>query len=352
MESGPESNAALPEESTIYIFKSMDRNAGYKKLKDHAAHLPNLAEIIKSGTTLWLLRESNTQVGMLTVDFIIWDKEKNNWRENSTRMALHPDKGWINASDVTAPLFQETMAAISKVNSETAAKHQDSLQSYLSTLSFNLLVENRMNPAKNEQATQPIYTSYVTIGEDHPANKKVLVSLTPATAQAITCELSGKVFKDPVVLKRDLILTIHKNPVKLTKGKSYEKAELQKLGVYPNNYYANFTLNKIINRLGCNSTALIENLSQDRLIDPVMLDTLKEPYILPSGRSISKDTVDGMIASGRSLRCPETQQPFTKEEAIPNINLDRFIQAWPACQEKLIESMNTDLVSNSKKPRL
>ncbi len=350
MEGGPESeNPATSDEPNIYIFKSMDRNVGYRHLKRMADELPNIAQIKETGQTLWLLRESNTQKGMLTVDFISWDNKTNDWRENSTRMALHPDKGWINANKSDDPSFKEAMESISAVNSETAEKHQGSLQTYLSTLPCKLTIEYRMNPAKQEQANQGIYTHYVIVDSDEPTHK-VSVPLTPSITQAITCELSGKVFKNPVVLIRDITIPGGGGRmIQLNQGKSYEKSELEQIGIYPNNYHTNFVLQKIINRLGCGDKGLMENLTNDRLIDPVMLEMLEDPYILPSGHSLSKITIDGMIASGRTLRCPQTQTPFTKEEVTFNINLDRFIKAWPDCQKQLVESMKTEQ-SAPKKP--
>jgi hypothetical protein len=338
MQRGPDGTPS--EASSIYVFKSMDRNVGYRHLKMLADDLPNIAQIKETGQALWLLRESNTQKGMLTVDYIFWDNKINNWYENSTRMALHPIKGWVNASNVDDPSFKEAMATISEVNSETAEKHQGSLETYLSTLPYTLTITNRMNPTKQEQANQGIYTGYVTVGDDKPTHK-VSVPLIPATTQAITCELSGKVFKNPVVLTKNITIPGQGGiSIQLNKGKSYEKAELEKIGVDSAYYFVNFVLQKIINRLGCGDNALMNNLSHAWLIDPVMLETLEDPYILPSGHSLSKETINGMIASGRTLRCPQTQAPFTKD-LVPNINLDRFIKAWPTCQEQLIESINT-----------
>ncbi|MGE3318283.1 MAG: U-box domain-containing protein [Candidatus Berkiella sp.] len=339
---------AAEEQSDIYIFAAMDANSGYALLMNKAKDLPNIAQIKASGQPLWLLRESNTQVGMLTVDFITWNEEKNNWIPQSTRMALHPQKGWINASDPKNPDFIEAKQSMTQVNAETADKHQQSLQAYLDAFpNARFSLENRMNPLKSQQAQAPIYTTYIT--DQQPANQKALVPLTPGVAQAITCELSGKVFKDPVVLNRDITLPgVSGRQLKL--GRSYEKSELEKLGINSSNFYANFTLKKIVNRLGCNDAGLMENLSNDRLVDPVMLDTMSNPQILPSSHSLSKETIDGMIASGRTLRCPETQQPFTQQNVVPNVNLDRFIKAWPECQRLLVETLRTP--NANLKPKL
>ena len=338
MKSGLEENADNAPD--IYIFKAMDRNVGYRLLKTKAEGMLNIAQIKQNEEIIWLLRESNTQKGMLTVDYISWDNIKQIWKENSTRMALHPNKGWIPTSDTNSPDFIEAMKSINKVDSDTAGEHQATLQAYLSKLPYALNVQNRMNPTKQEQAKQGIYTSYIVVGADRPSNK-VSVPLTPPITQAISCELSGKVFKDPVVLIRDITIPGGGGrPIQLNKGKSYERSELEKIGIDPANYYTNFVLSKIINRLGCGDKGLIENLSDDRMVDPVMLETLADPYILPSSHSLSKQIIDGMIASGRSLRCPQTQQPFTQQTAIANVNLDRFIKAWPTCQALLIESLD------------
>lgn len=348
----------------LYIFAAMDRNVGYAKLKDMANDLPHIAQVKETGQSLWLLRESNTQRGMLTVDIIRWDTNNNRWRENSTRMALHIDNGWIDASDTKLPEVKEAMKSMHQVNARSAGQHQDSLMKYLGDLpTFKLLVENRLNPSKSQQAKSSIYSQYTStanIGRsaENENSKKTATSvlLTPDIIQAISCEISGKVLQKPMVLKADMA---RPNPnghtMHLNRGKSYELAELQRLGISANFYCPNFVLAKIISRLGCNNIGLIENLESDRLIDPVMLEILDDPYILPSGHSLSKTTIDGMIASNRSLKCPQTQQPFTKENIVSNINLARFIRAWPESKALLIKSISTEPVtntSNTSKPKL
>ncbi len=134
--------------------------------------------------------------------------------------------------------------------------------------------------------------------------------------------------------------------MKLSKGKSYELAELQRLGINSKDYYLNFVLQKIISRLGSNDAGLIEKLETERLIDPVLLETLADPYILPSGHSLSKASIDGIIASGRTLRCPQTQQSFTPANIVSNTNLARFIQAWPESKALLIASLSQELPSS------
>lgn len=339
----------------LYIFAAMDRNLGYSRLKEAANELPHIAQVKESGQCLWLLRESNTQPGMLTADFIHWDKENNRWLEKSTRMALHREKGWINASAPNNPEVKEALKSIHTVNAKSAGRHQESLTSYLSSFSpFNLLVQNRLNPSKSQQAQLSLYSQYTSHAKAaaSSSHSKTPVLLTPDIIQAISCEISGKVLKVPVVLIRDITIANPEGyPMKLSKGKSYELAELQRLGVDSKDYYPNFVLQKIISRLGSNDAGLIEKLETERLIDPVLLETLADPYILPSGHSLSKASIDGIIASGRSLRCPQTQLPFTKENIVRNVNLTRFIEAWPNSRAALIKSLS-EKSTTSTKPKL
>ncbi|HRE31082.1 MAG TPA: hypothetical protein PLD88_03820, partial [Candidatus Berkiella sp.] len=160
--------------------------------------------------------------------------------------------------------------------------------------------------------------------------------------------LTGNIFRTPVVMNKNIKINQEDGKLfmMLEKGKSYEESALLNLGVKKQDYYINFNLMKIIDRLGCNDQGLIEKLDDDRLIDPVYLTTMKDPMILPSTHSYSRETIEGLIHSGRTLKCPNTNQPFNKDDVVPNIALDRFLKAWPECREKLLESFET---SNQKR---
>lgn len=347
MNNGPDDKQA-----PIYIYNAMDRNVGYGILRTRAQALIHLPEIKLSGKLIWLLRESNTQKGMLTADYIRWDNEKNVWLGASIRVVLHKEKGWINASNTETPDVKEAIKRMESVDANIAAGHLDSLSQFLEK--SHLITSNRLNPSQVEQSKQPIYTAYISdVANDDGKPKKVMVSLPPAVLQAITCELTGKPMQDPVVLKADINIRREDGGVMtLKKGRSYERAALEMLNVEKSIYISNFTLKKVIGRLGCSDQGIINSLEAERLLDPVQLETMSDPYIMPSGHSISKETLDGMVKSNRTLKCPETNLPFGKSDAVPNTNLDRFIKAWPSCRETLLESLKSEPSSSSKIAKL
>lgn len=342
--SGPEK-----QQGDIYIYKAMDQSQGFRVLKARSEELINLSEIKERRQPLWLLRESSTQKGMLTADYIQWNNQNAQWEQGSMRVVLHKDKGWVNANDPSDQDVKEAIKHMENVDSETAVHHLESLSDYFKNK--KLVTLYRMNPAKVEQTNQAVYSGYI-VAADLPTSSnvaKVSVSLTPPIQQAITCELSGKIMKEPVVMKADVkVKTADGRDFFLRKGRSYEKSALEILNVNRDIYVTNFTLSKVISRLGCNDEGRLNSLEEERLIDPVLLETMSNPYIMPTGRSISKETLDGMIASGRTLKCPETNAPFHAQQAIPNINLDRFIKAWPSCREILVNAIKEPAVSKAK----
>lgn len=338
------------QQGDIYIYKAMDQSQGFRILKARSEELINLSEIKERRQPLWLLRESSTQKGMLTADYIQWNNQNAQWEQGSMRVVLHKDKGWVNASIPAAEDVKEAIKHMENVDSETAVHHLESLSEYFKNK--KLVTQYRMNPAKVEQTNQSVYSGYVVVSPDLPASSnvaKVSVPLTPPILQAITCELSGKIMKEPVVMKADVkVKTADGHDFFLRKGRSYEKSALEKLNVNRDIYVTNFTLSKVISRLGCNDEGRLNSLEEERLIDPVPLETMSNPYIMPTGRSISKETLDGMIASGRTLKCPETNIAFRADQAVRNINLDRFISAWPSCREILVNTIKDPALSASK----
>ncbi|MCS5709933.1 U-box domain-containing protein [Candidatus Berkiella aquae] len=324
----------------IYIFQAMDRKAGYRYLINAVGKYNNLEKIKSDETVYWLLRESNTQKGLLTIDFLYWNNQNMRWTTGSQRMALHKDKGWIKANNLEDPEVKEALKEIEHVSAESAGLHEDSLYEFISKLStVKLLIENRLNPNNEQQAVSGIYSKYVDTRNPTPEEVKSVV-LMPGVIQALTCELTGKIFRTPAVMNHDI--RINQKDGKLfmilQKGKSYEESALKSIGLKEENYYINFNLMKIIDRLGCNDQGLIERLDEERLLDPVLLTTLEDPMILPSTHSYSRETIEGMINSGRTLKCPNTNKRFDKTDVVPNISLDRFLKAWPECRVKLMES--------------
>lgn len=314
----------------------MAPEAGYRILKKKiTGMLQDEQNALKeSGKALWLLRESNTK-GMLTVDMILWSKEENNWKTKSTRMVLS-DNGWINASNVQLPEVQEALQSAQHITAETAGLHEATLFQYIENYDNGMLIlENRINPSKNEQTTSPILSLYQVRDISR-------VPLTPGVLQSLTCDITGQIFTNPVVMNVDqMVRNRDGEDIRLYKGRTYEESALQALRVNPQVYYVNKTLKDVINRLGSADNAKIASLEEDWLKDPVSLETLIEPMILPSTHSLSKDTVEGMIASGRTLQCPMTRIPFTREQVISNENLDHFIQAWPECKALLVPSLSS-----------
>ncbi len=354
------------DDCQIYIFEAMQPETGWKRLTTQANKRPDLQVIKDSGTVLWLLRASR-QPGMLTIDCIAWDKEKGDWAKSNTRMALTP-AGWINASDINSPIIQEALKSMQNISPKEAGKHKDSLEKYISDynvnsstvkgLAWRFKIENRVNPKKSEQTNTSLYTDYIIaeiddlpqpppiltaakLIEKKDASKKVTqVSLTPDVIQAISCEITGQTFKEPVVILSDMLIKTKEGvSFQLRKGQSYEKAALLAAGVGAANFYVNFQLGKIIDRLGANNAEKLEKLEAERLQDAVFLDTMEDPYILPSGHSFNKRTIDEMVRSGRSLACPNTRTPFQIANVVKNINLEQFTQTWPGCRDQLIESI-------------
>jgi hypothetical protein len=168
------------------------------------------------------------------------------------------------------------------------------------------------------------------------------VSLTPGVRQAITCEITGETFENPVVMKRDKLVKNGKKDLILYKGRSYEEQALQRLNVKPTDYFSNITLRNIINRIGSNDIDKIELLIEDRAFDVVSLETLENPVIISSGHTLNKDTIDKLVKK----ECPSTRKPFNQADVIPNINLEQFINEWQICKEQLVQSIeNTNTVS-------
>jgi|GEM_PF-3700946 len=320
----------------VYIFKAMLPIKGYDILREQFFSIDQ--EALKArGESPWLLRESNI-TGMLTIDFLKFNETTTQWECKSRRMALTAD-GWVCSSTL-----KDTIKVIEQITAESASNHQESLNNYIQSMNF--LLANRLNPLKHQQTTCGIYTTYSILGE--PSSNKV--NLSPGLAQAISCELSRKPFKKPVVINSNMQIRVEGwNFISLYQGRSYEESELIKLKVPQEKYYRNFVLEKVIDRLGCEDATKIEKLSEERLLDPVFLETIENPIILPSGHSFGQKVIDEMIISGRSLRCPNTGMPFNKNCVVTNINLENFMREWPSSKAMLIGNLDVEL---SKRPEV
>ncbi|HRE31083.1 MAG TPA: hypothetical protein PLD88_03825, partial [Candidatus Berkiella sp.] len=173
--------------STIYIFKAMDRQAGYRYLINGVGKLNKLDQIKSDQTVYWLLRESNSQKGLLTIDYIFWNNKENCWASGSQRAALHKAKGWINASNLEDPQVLEALKEIEQVTAETAVLHEKSLYEFISQLpNANLSIENRLNPSNEQQAVSGIFSKYININNS-VAKESFGIFLMPGVIQALTC---------------------------------------------------------------------------------------------------------------------------------------------------------------------
>jgi hypothetical protein len=287
-----------------------------------------------------------------------WEKDLTlngkQWVGDSTRMAL-TKTGWINATNSNLPAVKAALQNLQTVTSEDAHMHKESLEQYIRGYKFDHFdVKDRINPAPEEQTESELYSNYVSIArhEDHrpeavlashlgqeKAEKKASkVSLTPAVLQAVSCNLTGKPFKDPVVMKEDMKIETKFGAYVLRKGHSYEKSAVLNAKVPENKFYANFMLKRVIDSLGANDPAKLENLTEARLQDPVLLDQIKDPVILPSGHSYSAETIEDLEKSNKRT-CPNTRQPFNPGDPVRNVNLDLFNRGWEECRKKLLSSV-------------
>ncbi len=335
----------------IYIYTKMDPGLGYQKLinncEDHINRRDDESArfrgIKNNGQKLWHIRESNVP-GMLTVDVVQWNAAKNEWNMQSFRMALTKN-GWVNANAYSSnkPEHQEERRALMKaledkenVTPENASQHKASLEKYISE-KLGLSIENRINPLKNEQTTSELYSTYAKIGGGLGSAK---VKLSPGVTQALTCEITQKPFKRPVVMNVDKnVNTPDGSTIGLRKGQSYEQSALESLGVSQTEFYPNFLLKRIADSIGSLDKLKITELDERRLEDPVLLDQMKDPRVIPSGHSYSQETISGMA---RPLTCPNTRIPFRLDEVVVNQNLAHFIREWPACKTTLLQTLERE----------
>lgn len=91
-------------------------------------------------------------------------------------------------------------------------------------------------------------------------------------------------------------------------------------------------------------------LIEERGTDVVDFEPMENPYILPtpSGHSFSFTSVQGLIQTNL-LSCPTTREAFDPDRIIPNINLRLFFEAWPNCQDLLIQNIKEQEENNGKK---
>ena len=71
---------------------------------------------------------------------------------------------------------------------------------------------------------------------------------------------------------------------------------------------------------------------------PVTLENFTDPVLLSSGHTIDRVALTGMVASGRTLKCPMTQKPIAANSTIPDKTLSSFMKLWPELESK-VENM-------------
>lgn len=322
------------QDSDIYIYRAMSQQAGHRILLEKLSKIDE--DILKENDqALWLLRESRYK-SMLTIDYLIWDKENNTWTTHSTRMLLS-NIGWINADEINSPIIKEARKTAEEIDANTASQYENSLIEYIETCPLaKFIIANRMNPAKHDQSTSLVFSGYQVKNQDE-ANYGVI--LLPGVKQAITCEITGQCFRNPVVMKECSLVNLNGSYLKLYSGRSYEKSQLIMLGVKSSSYYENRALKSIINRLGAKDSKKIELLIEDCAKDAVTLETYLDSRIIPSGQTYSLESINNIIKS-QKLECPITRKAFTKQEVITNVNVDYFILEWPANKDLIINLLH------------
>lgn len=341
----------------LFIYKSMNPENGYDILEKKLKIDPDLRDnLIKTNKAIWLIRESN-ETGMLTIDFQFF--ENNTWVKNSCRFMFTDE--WIKASNLKDPNVIEARKSIKLINSVKASQYVAQLNNLICTkLSLSEIrarfdIEFRVNPERNMQTTNEVYSTYTV------EKKSKEVKLSIGVKQAITCEMSQKIFKDPVIMTEnfkgsriysndemapsyiDRLKNANNCNYLFYKGKSYERSELAKWGVPKHLYYANTALKDVVNCIGSLKEEKIDLITEERLLDPIYFTQFDQPYALPSGFSISKKTLEDSIKHNL-LKCPRSTLPFTAEQAVPNKNLAAFIDEWADSQQILVQSIGYEQV--------
>jgi len=287
-------NEVFVESNSIYIYRS--GLADYKTLTSKKENAP-----------VWLLRES-TQPGMLTVDYLYF--KDNAWKGNSKRFLLS-EKGWIVANQLNDPEVKKAISSMKSLDSQTAGSYVSQLdeciasQQFLGLSTIGLDQNLRINPKKEEQTTNKIYSNYTC--------DVTSVNLSQSGSLAITCPMTMKTMMDPVVYKLN--------------GVSFEK----RADANTDLYIPNIVLKDIIKYLGLKDVNMIE----EALLDPISSEPLTKPVILPNGSSVNESTWEKL------KECPYSRKPLG--EMIPNNNLRVFIEEWPLCKDTLLSKDSREL---------
>lgn len=248
----------MPSSNETFIYKAMDPQAGYRKLNKHG-HLKT--QVKNTNYVIHLTRVSNRNEKMITIDCLFFDK--NAWKQDSVRFSLC-ETGWQLAHT------KEILENYQPVSTETANKYKDQFNTAINKgiseyFKKDLILDEkyRIIPDIGLQTTCQLYTGY------HGTYHRI--QLTGDIEQAITCDLTGEFFKEPVIMleKMENIMGPDRKKYTLREGKSYEKSALEKAKVPCNSYKSNETLKQIVDKISPLSQMELSSLTDEHLVDPI-----------------------------------------------------------------------------------
>lgn len=344
----------VPENNT-YIYSAT--TGGWSILANAINSSSHLKNAMLMGKAVYLIRVSNTDNHMLTKEYVILKnidaiKEKLFASENidhwNTRYMLSPS-GWCEANKLDDPEIKKIRETMIEVDPDTIGRHYVEQLERLICSDPTFETQHRVNPPKNQQTRCEIYSSYSA-----SRTKKEEVRILPELRQSITCEITGKPFKDPVIVTKNHTTA---RGWMLYSGRSYERSKLQELNVPSGLYRDNYPLKKAIMRLGSGQTERIETLGDKLEIDNLD-DHLNQLAI--SARSFSKMNTDSEVVdlenriANLTISVRKTtnntsmevdQDPFEEQEenieVIPNLNLQQFVRGWPLNKDSLFADLES-----------
>jgi len=142
---------------------------------------------------------------------------------------------------------------------------------------------------------------------------------------------------DPVTQK------IMKKPVTFRDGTSCDLSSVSPTHREGIDFYRNYTLANIIKYINVlYSTEAPRDMKEQKLDSlrkdlqcPVSFENFTNPVLLSSGHCLDRATLDGMIASGRTLNCPITRTPIVAGSEIPDKTMEKLIAIWPAIEHNI-----------------
>lgn len=250
----------IPSSNDTFIYLAMDPHAGYRIINKQIS-LKN--QLKQTNYVVWLPRVSNQSEEMVTIDCAFF--EKNAWKNSSIRFLLS-ENGWILAHD------KKILADFKPVSTEIANKYKD--QFYLAInkgvsehLQKELILDEkyRVNPEISLRSTNELLSGYH--GTFHR------IQLTPDVEQAITCDLTGEYFQEPVIMLKTMqnIKASDGKHYTLYEGRSYDKSALEQANISCDFYQPNEALKQITSKISPLSQMELSLLAEEHLEDPVSL---------------------------------------------------------------------------------